>query len=1034
MRQRIGMKSGILCLLALLAVVSMITIGCGGSSSSSSGGFSGDDTNPSQTYSVSGMCTEANGTTALPGATVSCTDSGARSGVRSFSSSTTSDSNGQYSLFGIPAGNYRITITADGHVPTVIFLTVAADVTKNLFSISTSSWNSFAGADHPYNASNGYMLVNTFTVDSLGVVTKLAGVRVATSPTGTVGYVTSNVVNYSATSTSADGQAFVYSLDPAALYTITGSSDAYTFAPVSNALVSAGALYVYDLVASSQAATLQNIIISPNTASVPVGLSKQFLAFGVYSDGSQADITTRCTWTSANTALGTIGNGDAAGAKGLFTAVSPGSVNITATLGTISGTTSVTVSTSALQTVTVSPGTAYAANRAPQNVLQFHATGTWTDGTTLDVTNLAQWNTTNPSVAGVGSIDPATGKFTAQTVGTIEVYCVYKGMNSTQNALVTVGTKLVTSMTVSPIAKTVPYGFIQDFNANATYDDGSSGDVTLFATWTTSNPAVGTMAIGTSTAQFTTTGPGTCQVTASLFENMQASASVTVLALLDLVVDPPGVLMSSSDSIQISAWATYEGTSERYDITRRVNWTCTGNCEHGSPVGEVKADTGYFTAKCTGTSDVTCTLPGTTLTGTCNVTVLWGEIEADYKNFIENLGTGSNPKVAVDSDLYNTEYFKTHYNPPLSTGTIKTVAVSFTTAGSPGSTSVAYALRDVVKNAQGNWDYTWVAAETVAPGMASALTCVTRDDQGAVTVDPYTIDYVTTTTPVLAYQDLGKVKARRWGTYNADGTFNPHFGPPTELAGFDPSIATDPMNTSLFGIAFELDSIIQYFYGGTVTSTLITGSVASIAYDPTGMAMFTCELGPTPESRQLKFHKGDGTNAVIETTSGYRSSLALSPDGTTIGVAYESSDGATRTIKYRQSTNGGVTWTGPTDMLNISTGGWTSPQTVPRAFIDNGITPVLAFSSDGRPSITYASGQGTVRYAFKDTAGIWHVNTCPFGTIDGYPSTAGVCEGPNHKMAAMKTHLPDEIGPAVVYVKDGNIVFQRRFTAPDLQQ
>jgi hypothetical protein len=1035
MRQKIGIKSGLICLLALLAVVSLITIGCGGSSSSDNGigGSGGDGGNSAQTYTVNGMCTEVNGTTVIPGATVSCTDGGARSGIRAFGATTTADSAGQYTLFGVPPGNYKITITADGHVPTVSFFTVITDTTQNLFCIDTNAWSAYAGAGHPYDASKGYMLVNTISVDQSGLVTKLPGVVVSTTPAGGgVGYVTSSVVDWAAAATSADGQAFIYSLTGGS-YTINGTKEAYSFVPVTNAEVSAGMLYVYDLAATNQASQLKSIAINPATTSVPAGLSKQLRALGTYNDGTIQDLTGQCTWTSSNTAFGTVGNGDAAGAKGLFTAVQPGAVTITATFGTVSGQAGVTVSTSTLTSIVVSPGQAYAANKAPQNQLQFHATGFWSDGTSLDITSLAQWNTKAPSVAGVGTIDPATGLFTAVTPGTITVYCVYKGVTS-QDVLVTVGTKLVTAIVVNPGAKTIPYGFVQDFTATATYDDASTQDVTSFCTWTSSALDVGTISLTTSipqTAQFTTTGPGSCQVEASIFGDMKGSSNVTVLALLTLTVDPTGITMGTDNNVQISAWASYEGTSQEYDVTRRVLWTSTGTGDHGGLVGNVN-ENGWFTSLDVGQAVVVATLGS--LTAQTTIMVRWGEIARLGDPFIESLGPGTDPKLAVAANLYNSEY----------QGTIPTVGASYTT-GSGGSSQVVCQVRGIKKLAEGQFveDIDWSQIKQSFPtdpalgsARSSALGFIKRTDEYLTSLDvpPYYVEH-DSCTPVVAYQSLGGIWYHNYDIPQPSGwlkNFGPYQG---GYDGFDPSISVAADEYGTIGMAYEANGHIMYASGesnghpvflGASSDTLVTGSVASLALNlASAIPSFSCELGAAETAKQLFFSMfagGAWSDSSVESTSGYRSSMAINPVTGFPAVAYESTDGVTRVIKYAEATDAqGTAWT---KTVNVN------GTVVTTGVIDQGITPRLDFSDDGRPAITYATGTGRVYYAYRNSASKWNVNCAPYGTVDGNISSEGLCDGPCVKMATVWPM--STIGPAVLYVKNGTVVFQKRYSVPDL--
>ena len=121
---------------------------------------------------------------------------------------------------------------------------------------------------------------------------------------------------------------------------------------------------------------LQSIAITPNAATIVNGTHQQFSAVGTYSDSSTLDISADVTWSSANSGivnLNSSGNGAAAGV---------GSTTITATLGDISGSTSVTVSAATLQSITVTPATPSIAMGSDQ---EFTATGTYDNSIAVDV-------------------------------------------------------------------------------------------------------------------------------------------------------------------------------------------------------------------------------------------------------------------------------------------------------------------------------------------------------------------------------------------------------------------------------------------------------------------------------------------------------------------------------------------------------------------------------------------------------------------------------------------------------------------------
>jgi uncharacterized protein YjdB len=91
------------------------------------------------------------------------------------------------------------------------------------------------------------------------------------------------------------------------------------------------------LTVSTNAPTLTSVAVTPATPSIAAGATQQFTATGTYSSGPTQNITGQVTWTSSSTAAATIS------ASGLATGVGAGSSTITAALGSISGTTTLTV-------------------------------------------------------------------------------------------------------------------------------------------------------------------------------------------------------------------------------------------------------------------------------------------------------------------------------------------------------------------------------------------------------------------------------------------------------------------------------------------------------------------------------------------------------------------------------------------------------------------------------------------------------------------------------------------------------------------
>jgi trimeric autotransporter adhesin len=104
------------------------------------------------------------------------------------------------------------------------------------------------------------------------------------------------------------------------------------------------------------AAVLKSIAVTPANATIAQGTTEQFTATGTLSDGSTEDLTTSVSWGTSNAAAATIDT------AGVATGVGPGSTDITATSGSVSGGTTLTVTNAAtVSAVSVSWGTVGAA-------------------------------------------------------------------------------------------------------------------------------------------------------------------------------------------------------------------------------------------------------------------------------------------------------------------------------------------------------------------------------------------------------------------------------------------------------------------------------------------------------------------------------------------------------------------------------------------------------------------------------------------------------------------------------------------------
>jgi sugar lactone lactonase YvrE len=148
------------------------------------------------------------------------------------------------------------------------------------------------------------------------------------------------------------------------------------------------------------AATLQSIAVTPANPSIAKGLTQQFTATGAYSDGSTQNLTSQVTWASATATTATISTGGLAAGAGV------GTSNISATLGAIQGSTVLTVTAATLQSIALTPANPSIVVGSSQ---QFQAAGTYTDGSTQNLTGQATWASTATAVSTITGAGKAAG-------------------------------------------------------------------------------------------------------------------------------------------------------------------------------------------------------------------------------------------------------------------------------------------------------------------------------------------------------------------------------------------------------------------------------------------------------------------------------------------------------------------------------------------------------------------------------------------------------------------------------------------------
>jgi hypothetical protein len=218
-----------------------------------------------------------------------------------------------------------------------------------------------------------------------------------------------------------DGQLFINNT-PVTGPALVNTGDSVAISPGAGAFPG-GVMNVYVLSQNTRVARvsfvsgLLSITLSPAGSGVAKGLSEQFTATGTFSDMSTADLTTRVTWSSSDTAVATINS------SGLARSLALGSTTITAAAGSLAGSEILTVTAAELQAFTVTPSSV---RSGVGLTAQLTATGTYSDASTANVTQLATWTSHDPTIA---TVNAQTGLATGFALGNTTIEASIGSLN-----------------------------------------------------------------------------------------------------------------------------------------------------------------------------------------------------------------------------------------------------------------------------------------------------------------------------------------------------------------------------------------------------------------------------------------------------------------------------------------------------------------------------------------------------------------------------------------------------------------------------
>ncbi|MEO7965337.1 MAG: Ig-like domain-containing protein [Gemmatimonadaceae bacterium] len=321
------------------------------------------------------------------------------------------------------------------------------------------------------------------------------------------------------------------------------------------------------------------VTVAPTSAQLAVGGSMQLTATA--KDASGAVITGRpVTWSSSDATIATVS------ATGLVSALAAGPVQLTASIGGVAGSASLTVTVAPVASVSVTPPTSSLAVGA---TAQLSAAALDAAGNTL-AGRPATWASSSSSVATVD----ANGLVTAVAVGSATITATVSGVQGT--ATVSVSAVPVASVAVSPASPSVNVGATVQLSATA--KDAAGNTLTgRPETWASDNTAIATVS---ASGLVTGVAVGAATITATVGGiSATASVAVTSVPVASISVTPATATVAEGATTTLTA--TSKDAQGNALPGRAVTWSSS------APTIATVSPNGVVTAVAVGTATITAT-------------------------------------------------------------------------------------------------------------------------------------------------------------------------------------------------------------------------------------------------------------------------------------------------------------------------------------------------------------------------------------------------------------------------------------------
>lgn len=322
-------------------------------------------------------------------------------------------------------------------------------------------------------------------------------------------------------------------------------------------------------------AELTALSIAPAAVTIAAGNSQQFIATGVYNNGTTANITTMVTWASSDIDVAIV-NANLALDSGLVTSKIPGAVVVSASINTakglISNTANLTVSNAVVTSLQVTPATPLLINGFSQ---QLTATLLYSDQSTVDVTSTVTWSSADTSIVTMNPSGAADSGLATPVMAGSALITATVDATTAGSTLLSVVEATLQSIAITPDMPSAAVGTSQQLAATGTFSNGSTMNLTRYVVWQSANIAIATFNpnMMSNSGLLNAVMMGNTDISAS-FNGTTANTPLTVTAanLLSVAITPMNPAMNTGQILQMQLIGTYTDNSVA-DLAANAVWS-----------------------------------------------------------------------------------------------------------------------------------------------------------------------------------------------------------------------------------------------------------------------------------------------------------------------------------------------------------------------------------------------------------------------------------------------------------------------------